>query len=77
MSDKCPFCGEPAVRITARYTIFRCGTKGPDAEGNYETGYACDITTFGRLVDRLTAENEKLRRENDELSIQLSEVSDE
>ena len=49
----CPFCGEPAVRTSVAGTRFRCGTEGPDINGEYSTGHTCDITTFCRRIAEL------------------------
>ena len=51
MSDvKCLFCGEPRVRECSTYDVFRCGTEGPDINGEYYTGHVCEIATYLRLL---------------------------
>jgi hypothetical protein len=49
--DKCPFCGEPASRSfgASIQRRFRCGTQGPDINGEYDIGHTCDITVWTRL----------------------------
>lgn len=42
-STACPFCGE---RIAYEHNKFRCGTIGPDQNGEYETGLVCNKTAF-------------------------------
>lgn len=52
MSDpKCPFCGEPRTRQCTTYDVFRCGTEGPDINGEYDTGRICDMHTYQRLLN--------------------------
>lgn len=57
---KCPFCSEPSLRTTVRGTLFRCGTYGPDGDGQYSTGHTCDIHTWTRLLAARDAEIERL-----------------
>lgn len=49
-NQKCPFCNEPCVRQSQQGNTFRCGTRGPDDNGEYATGHTCDITTYSRLI---------------------------
>jgi len=73
----CPFCGEPAVRRRiGGITVFRCGTEGPDAAGEYRTGYICDIATFTREIERLKAENQRLS-EGPQLRVNVEALVDD
>jgi hypothetical protein len=59
--DKCPFCGEPRVRQCATYDVFRCGTEGPDINGEYSTGRVCDMHMYQRLLKEQDADLTALR----------------
>jgi len=59
---KCPFCGEPSYRIRHVEKYFRCGTVGPDENGEYSPGHACDKKTWTRLLREKEAEIERLRK---------------
>lgn len=61
--NNCPFCGEPSIRHYVSGTTYRCGTHGPDINGEYATGHTCDIATYKRLLDARDAEIERLREE--------------
>ena len=66
MSDrKCPFCGEPRLRNSGGEDLFTCGTRGPDINGEYDTGHTCDIHTWSRVLAEKEAEIERLQRELD------------
>lgn len=65
--ENCPFCGEPRIRQCHTYNIFRCGTQGPDINGEYDTGRACDLHTHHRLLAKRDAEIERLRATVDRL----------
>lgn len=67
MAEKCPFCGEPAVRQAVCGTRYRCGTIGPDINDEYSTGRACDIHVWGKLLDAKNADIDRLRAERDAL----------
>ena len=60
MSNKCPFCGEPATRSHQTGTSYRCGTHGPNDDGKYATGHVCDIATYNRLLGKKDTEIERL-----------------
>lgn len=58
----CPFCGEPAVRtMVGDIHVFRCGTEGPDNDGNYDTGRVCDMHMYHRLLAAKDREIKQLR----------------
>lgn len=61
MSDQpcCPFCGEPAEYASVTYLRFRCGTHGPDIDGDYDVGHTCYLITFTRLLRDKDAEIER------------------
>lgn len=42
--SKCPFCGAAAVKPWWGKTekCYRCGTTGPDENGEYRTGVVCE-----------------------------------
>lgn len=61
--DKCPFCAEPIVRDNGFYRRYRCGTQGPDINGEYHVGHTCDITTWTRLLAEKDSEIERLHAE--------------
>ena len=58
--EACPFCNEPAIRQTIQGVAFRCGTLGPDINGEYSTGHVCDIATYNRLLAEKEKEVERL-----------------
>ena len=67
MSDKgCPFCGEPATYASHTAVHFRCGTSGPDINGEYDVGHTCDITFWTRLLRDKDAEIRRLTKEREE-----------
>ena len=74
MTDEsvCPFCGEPVTRerYLGRHQQFcckyRCGTEGPDINGEYDTGRICDMHTYQRLLKERDDEIELLKAERDE-----------
>jgi hypothetical protein len=41
--------------------VFRCGTEGPDINGEYSTGHPCDITCWSKVLREKDAEIERLR----------------
>jgi hypothetical protein len=61
---KCPFCGEIEQFRNAHgngyYSRYRCGTQGPDINGEYDVGHTCDITTWTRLLAEKDAEIARL-----------------
>lgn len=59
--DKCPFCSEPRIRSSLQGNLFRCGTLGPDINGEYWTGHTCDIHTYTRLLAAKDAEIQRLQ----------------
>lgn len=62
MSDKCPFCGEPGNYMGASIQKrFRCGTQGPDINGDYDVGHTCDIRIWTRLLKEKDAEIKRLQ----------------
>ena len=61
LDDKCPFCGEPIVHENGYYSRWRCGTQGPDINGEYDVGHTCDIRTWTRLLIEKDAEIERLK----------------
>ena len=63
--EKCPFCDEPQVRSTWTGCTFRCGTHGPDVNGEYATGHTCDVTCWSRLLKAKDAEITRLTEELD------------
>lgn len=62
--NQCPFCGEPRIREATGWNTFRCGTLGPDINGEYSIGHTCNITIWTRLLEEKDAEIERLREEN-------------
>jgi len=58
----CPFCGAPVTYHGHTMDHFRCGTHGPDIDGEYDVSHACDITTWTRLLREKDEEIERLRR---------------
>ena len=61
-NGKCPFCGEPRLRNSGGEDLFTCGTRGPDINGDYDTGHTCDIHTWSRVLAENDAEIERLRK---------------
>ena len=60
--EKCPFCCEPKVSEYGIGARFRCGTRGPDINGEYDVGHTCDITIWTRILAEKDAEIERLKR---------------
>ena len=55
IEKECPFCSEPIVRTYVTSYRYRCGTMGPDINGDFQTGHTCDITTYNRLLAKKDA----------------------
>ena len=76
MSDtNCPFCNEPRIRQSHLSDRYRCGTIGPDCNGEYETGRICDETCHLRLIQQQQAEIERLRAFRDSVLMSVHEYS--
>ena len=73
----CPFCGEPVTRerYLGRHQQFcckyRCGTEGPDINGEYETGRVCDMHTYQRLLKTKDDEIKRLRNLLKQIEIEV------
>ena len=72
---KCPFCGEPRIRESVTGDQFRCGTRGPDGNGKYQTGRTCDTTCFLRLIEKQQTDIIRLRAFVEAVMLQRDRLS--